>query len=446
MSLALSFTSVLFFSLIVLTKITSIFGVIVVILILLATNYRNFWLITIPTLIIQSGFEKTVYFDRDINFVSLFDVTFFPDLWLVVFYVRSFFYILKLYSKNEKLQINYHFFVLLFYLIFSLVAGTFLFIIVSEPLFTVNKAPFKLLLFVLLSYFIFNEVKGGVKVVVINGLVFSAILGALFRVFIVIGLDVKDPGVYTFIGVFISAFMLIHAERLDGIIPYFIPKNQIFWGLVLLLHFSVSRTEMLLFLISIVVLFFSYKSSLLKKIRDLFIKIPIFIVLFILFFIYSPENISNYFLHKLKFFSSFEEGMELGHSASVRLFEFLNLLNGDTGAVLNNVFGYGFLGYINFDSFYTSSIFTEGAFSNEELVANQFFRLHFFLNNVIFYFGFIGLCIYTYIFYFFYKKYCSPLRIILILYVFLNCFFRLELIVFFPIIISIFCNAEYKER
>jgi len=441
MSLVFSFISVLLFSIIVLIEQTSFFIIIVGIVILLATNFRLFWLITLPTLIVQSGFAKTVYFDRDLTFISLFDVALIPDLWLVVFAVRSLCYLLNVYFKNEALKINYRCYFLLFYISVSLVVGTFFFIEASEPLFTLNKAPIKLFLFVVFSCLIFNEVKGRGKFVV-NGFVFSTIIGALLRVFIVIGSDVKDPGIYTFVGVFVSSFMFIHANKLNGIIASFIPKHKVFWGLVLLLHFSVSRTEMLLFIISSLILFFSLKGGVLKKCRDILITFPIFIGFFIIFLFSAPENISNYFFHKLSFFYSFQEGVKLGHSASVRIYTFLNLLYGYTGTALNNVFGYGVLGYVNFDSYYTSSISTEGAFSNEELISNKFFKLHFFLNNLIFYFGFIGVFIYVYTFYFFYQNYNSSLRIILILYAFLNCFFRLELIVIFPVVIAVFCNPE----
>jgi hypothetical protein len=425
-------------SFVVLAGYSFLFVPLMAMILLLSINYKSFWLVVVPSLIIQSGFEKTVYFDREVSFDSFFDISFVPDLWLVVFYIRALFFVIQN-LRMAAFKVEKRLIILLFYMLASLLVGTLLFIHGNSPLPSVNKAPIKLILFVLISYFVFDEVSKRNKQFVIDGILIAVFLGAFLRIFIVIGNDVKDPGIYTFIGVFVSAFMLVNAKSFECRLP----TNKVFWFVVLCLHMSVSRTEMILFALTLLLLFFSLQNrdrNFFYNYLGIIFLIPIMGVLVIIF---VPDNVSNYFLHKLSFFSAYQEGVELGNSASVRLFTFFNLVYGETSSLLNTLFGYGLFGYINFDTFYTSSIGTEGAFSEAELASNEFHKLHFFLNNLIFYFGVIGFFLYNYIFYLFFKNRGLALGLILILYAYLNAFFRPELIVLFPIVLSVFSRRGY---
>ncbi|NRA81643.1 MAG: hypothetical protein HRU18_25880 [Pseudoalteromonas sp.] len=252
----------------------------------------------------------------------------------------------------------------------------------------------------------------------------------------------KDPGVYTFIGVFISVFMIVNG----GVIKTRLPSSKIFWFAILFLHLSVSRTEIILFVLSLVLMIMNLKNVGRNVVLSYFAVIFCFPIAFFLLINFSPESVSNYFSHKVSFFSSLKDGAELGDSASVRLFTFLNLLFGETSNFINTLFGYGFFGYINFNEFFTDSIISEGAFSSEEIIENKFYKLHFFLNNVLFYFGVFGLVVYNFVFYKFYSLSQKGLGIIVILYAYLNVFFRQELIVLFPIVLYVFSTVQRRNE
>jgi hypothetical protein len=439
MKLFFCISSVLVFSLITLFGFSALYIPTLLVLILVSINYKYFWLVVAPTLIIQSGFEKTVYYDRDLSFYSLFDISLIPDLWLVVFTVRSAAYIFSM-SSTELPKISKKTVLLVCYMCLSLVIGTLCFVDFNQQLHTFNKAPIKFTLFILIGGIVFSEVKNKNASCIIDGLLIAVILGALLRLIIIIGSDVKDPGIYTFTGVFISVFMFLNASKLDNSFP----KSKIFWFCILILHLSVSRTEIILFAFAFVLLLINLKGQGKNYILQyllLLILVPVSLVLIADFI---PGNIANYFMHKLSFFSSYEDGVDLGNSALVRLYTFFNLLAGETSNIFNNITGYGFLGYINFDEFYTSSVLSEGAFSVQEIKSNQYYKLHFFLNNIIFYFGALGFFLYNYIFYQFYKYENSNITLIIISYAYLNVFFRPELAVLFPIVLYVF-SMKYKS-
>lgn len=432
---------IFFISAITFLGLTSLYALCASLLISLSINFRTFWMVVVPALLVQSGFEKTVYFDRELSFNSLFDVALIPDLWLVVFFVRglSFFF----FSRGKGgLLINDKAISLVFYMLLTLVFGTLVFTIINVPLYTFNKAPLKFVLFCCLAVIVYEEIKNKNINYIQEGLLLAVILGGVCRLAFLYGDAVKDPGVYTFIGVFISVFMIVNG----GVIKTRLPSSKIFWFAILFLHLSVSRTEIILFVLSLVLLIMNLKNVGRNVVLSYFAVIFCFPIAFFLLINFSPESVSNYFSHKVSFFSSLKDGAELGDSASVRLFTFLNLLFGETSNFINTLFGYGFFGYINFNEFFTDSIISEGAFSSEEIIENKFYKLHFFLNNVLFYFGVFGLVVYNFVFYKFYSLSQKGLGIIVILYAYLNVFFRQELIVLFPIVLYVFSTVQRRNE
>tara|TARA_B100000929_G_scaffold290529_1_gene284460 strand:- start:4276 stop:5601 length:1326 start_codon:yes stop_codon:yes gene_type:complete len=439
--LAIPIVVIFFISAITFLGITSLYSFCSALLIALTINFRAFWLVVVPALLVQSGFEKTVYFDRELSFNSLFDVALIPDLWLVVFFVRglSFFFLSK---ENRGSLINGKAISLVFYMLFTLVFGTLVFSIVNVPLYTFNKAPLKFVLFCCLAIVVYEEIKNKNINYIQEGLLLAVILGGVFRLAFLYGDAVKDPGVYTFIGVFISVFMVVNGSGIKTRLP----SSKFFWFAILFLHLSVSRTEIILFVLSLSLLIINLKNVGRNVAVSYIAVILCFPIAFFLLINFSPESVSNYFSHKVSFFSTLRDGAELGDSASVRLFTFFNLLFGETSNFINTLFGYGFFGYINFNEFYTDSIISEGAFSSEEIIGNKYYKLHFFLNNVIFYFGMLGLVVYNFVFYRFYSLSQKGLSVIVILYAYLNVFFRQELIVLFPIVLYVFSSVQKKDE
>ncbi|BDF95563.1 hypothetical protein KAN5_24010 [Pseudoalteromonas sp. KAN5] len=212
-------------------------------------------MVVVPALLVQSGFEKTVYFDRELSFNSLFDVALIPDLWLVVFFVRG---LSSSFLSRGKggLLINDKAIFLVFYMLLTLVFGTLVFSIINVPLYTFNKAPLKFVLFCCLAVVVYEEIKNKNINYIQEGLLLAVILGGVFRLAFLYGDAVKDPGVYTFIGVFISVFMIVNGSGIKTKLP----SSKFFWFAILFLHLSVSRTEIILFVLSLILLIINLKN------------------------------------------------------------------------------------------------------------------------------------------------------------------------------------------
>ncbi|WP_244389810.1 hypothetical protein [Pseudoalteromonas sp. KAN5] len=253
--LTIPIVMIFFISVITFLGITSLYSFCAALLIVLSINFRAFWVVVVPALLVQSGFEKTVYFDRELSFNSLFDVALIPDLWLVVFFVRG---LSSSFLSRGKggLLINDKAIFLVFYMLLTLVFGTLVFSIINVPLYTFNKAPLKFVLFCCLAVVVYEEIKNKNINYIQEGLLLAVILGGVFRLAFLYGDAVKDPGVYTFIGVFISVFMIVNGSGIKTKLP----SSKFFWFAILFLHLSVSRTEIILFVLSLILLIINLKN------------------------------------------------------------------------------------------------------------------------------------------------------------------------------------------
>jgi hypothetical protein len=162
---------------------------------------------------------------------------------------------------------------------------------------------------------------------------------------------------------------------------------------------------------------------------------------------YIPEYIINYLYHKFAFFNSIiDNNLGVGDSASVRYSTFLNLIDGWGSDLFNVFFGRGFWGYIDFSSYPDASIYTEGAFSSYEHSIGKYYHLHFFLNNVLFYFGVIGLSLFLIGYAFMIASVRDSLELILFSYFIFNFMFRLELIVIIPILLYVYRDVRRSHK
>ena len=121
---------------------------------------------------------------------------------------------------------------------------------------SVNKAPIKLIIFIFLAGGIISEVARRRDFdTVWCGFVYGAIVGAMIRLLIIANYTVKDPGIYTFTGIFVSATMLnlaFHRNARGG----YRTVNVLFWSTIFLLHLSASRTELALFCFTVALLLY----------------------------------------------------------------------------------------------------------------------------------------------------------------------------------------------
>ncbi|MCJ8286910.1 hypothetical protein [Halomonas sp.] len=393
-------------------------------LILLSLNFRVFWLVVFPVLIVYAGLEKTVFVDRQLYFDTPLNSESYPDLWLSCFVIRALGF--SLFNKSSKFNPHVFLAAMILFVVSIIGSITFLFTNTGLPLF--NKAPIKIVVFIIVSSVILAEIKekDHQSFIVWKGFVFGAIVGAFLRIPVVLYEPTKDPGVYTFTGVFVSSVMVYFSYKKNRQLLCF------FWLIVLFLHFSVSRTEIVLFSLSFVFL-------LMKIYKTIPVVTFIFILLSVLAINFLPGDIGTYLQHKLNFFASIGEGGGgIGDSASVRVSTFLNLIFGHQVDFFNLIFGRGYWGYLDFQTFPDLSIYTENSFSDYEHKIGKYFHLHFFLNELIFYFGFIGVVLLSAAVFRWFVSINSLLEISLIIYFIFNFMFRLELLVIVPVLVFAF--------
>jgi hypothetical protein len=421
---SLFLTLVLFFSSLPLIEVAGLDFIVATLLIAVSLHFKLFWSFVIPVLICFSGLEKTVFVDRTIALETPLNASYYPDLWFSCLFVRS-----VSYWFSVKRVVSYKPFLSLSACMFFLgLVGSVAFIINHGSLPGINKAPLKLIVFVFLAGVLVLELnnKHNYLDIVWRGMLISALSSAVIRIPIYFVSPAKDPGVYTFTGVFLSALMVVVLSRrpisIKKLIWLFV------WVLVLGLHLSVSRTEVVLYALALLAVAFSVPKF----------AVPIFLIFVSSLFLigdHIPSDIKVYMLHKISFFSSLFDGAgEVGSSASVRISTFMNLVFGEKADMFSLLFGRGFWGYLTFSEFPDPSIYTEGAFSSIEHDNGKYFHLHFFINEIIFYFGLLGVGILIFVLFISFSKVASPLEVVFLLYFLFNFMFRLELVVLTPVI------------
>jgi hypothetical protein len=96
------------------------------------------------------------------------------------------------------------------------------------------------------------------------------------------------------------------------------------------------------------------------------------------------------------------------------------------------VFGRGLWGHVEFSAYPTPAIHAERAFSDLEHSLGMYYHLHFFLNEVLFYFGFFGIVVLIVLMFLAVRSIKHPLELVLIVYFLFAFMFRLELILLVP--------------
>jgi hypothetical protein len=417
-----AFLPVLIFGFASLAKLELLNLPIALTLAMLSSSRHTFWSIVIPSLIVFSGLEKTVFLDRSAYFVTPINSDFLPDLWLVVFAIR----ILSYWISERKIRIIPEFALFSAFFLALLFFSSIAFTIEHGGLGGVNKAPIKLVIFVFCCGVIISEIRRfNIYSAVVCAVAYAAVAGAILRLGVIYWYATKDPGIYTYTGVFISAYFLSRSSKMND----FSRKGNLavgFWIVILLLHASASRTELALFSLSLFLFFFRPSKSVL---------FPAFLLVscVIVVLSYLPVDFVNFYMHKASFFMNLlNDNVGIGDSASVRLSTFFNLVDGSQTSFFNIAFGRGFVGYTDFAAYPNFAIYSESAFSDSEHSSGMYFHLHFFLNSLLFYFGVFGVLFFFLAVFFLFKISFAPSSVVLIAYFIFNSMFRLELIVIVP--------------
>jgi hypothetical protein len=383
---------------------------------------RGFWLVSVPTLICFGGLELSVFIDPELGFVTPLNAPFLPETWLLCCVVR----VAAYWAECERAYIDGRFLALAICVFGTLALGSLSFLAAHRGLPFMNKAPLKFLSWVLIAGVLLSEVRRrSCAEVIWYGLIYATVVGAFQRVFILVFLPVKEPGLYAFTGVFVTACMIYIVGRTREISRHRL-LLMFFWTLLLLMHVSASRTQLALLALTILILLT------VLTVRSL----PIVVVVFGIAVASVPflqRDFLNYLIHKIKFFLAVASASdEIGDSANVRRSTFLNLVDGSQTDALNLMFGRGLWGHVEFSAYPTSAIHTERAFSDLEHSLGMYYHLHFFLNEVLFYFGFFGIVVLIVLMFLAVRSIKHPLELVLIVYFLFAFMFRLELILLVP--------------
>lgn len=408
-----------------------LYSVIAITLLILSVWNIFFWLIVVPALVCFVSIETSVLLDRELALTSPLNHTVFGDLWILCVFIKaaSFCY------QQRALLIEKNYFLVGLLMLTTLLIGSTFFASKYVGLPFVNREPLKIILYIFFTGIVFSGVKtSGSLELIWRGFCAAAIVGVFQRAFIALSFSVKDPGIYTYTGVFVcfaSIYFILDNKLpiLKKVVPLFA------WSVILLMHITPSRTEIILFVLSLIFFIWALKRN------SVYIIAPFFVALFLIS-LYVPIETQLYFFHKLNFFLALIDGSYIGDSASVRVTEMRNLLIGRDSSIENIVFGRGFTGFIEFSEHPDQSVFSDSTFSNIQYELGKFYQLHFFVTEMLFFFGLLGVfaaglivarVIFTSV---------STIEYIFLSYIMLNVMYRLELIFIAGLLISAFRHTN----
>jgi len=357
-----------------------------------------------------------------LGFVTPLNAPYLPETWLLCCMVR----VAAYWAQVGEAYIDRRFLALAAGVFVTLVLGSLFFLATYRGLPFMNKAPLKFLSWVLLAGVLLSEVRRRPCVEIIwHGLIYATVIGAFQRIFILAFMPVKEPGLYAFTGVFITACMIYLVSRARPVSRHRL-LLMFFWTLLLLMHVSASRTQLALLALTVFILLAVLTVRSLPMV-GIVGGIAVAAVPFL------QRDFVNYLLYKLQFFLAIASASDqIGDSASVRRSTFLNLVDGNQTDALNLVFGRGLWGYVDFSAYPTPAIYAERAFSDREHSIGMYYHLHFFLNEVLFYFGFLGIVALIVLIFLALRAIKHPLEVVLIVYFLFAFMFRLELILLVP--------------
>lgn len=410
-----------------------IFQYFVVLALLIASaNTKIFYVYVVPILVCFSCYEANIFYVVGERGYSLHSISPVGSLWPLSFAV----YIIANVDWGKK-SFNEKYVLLYLFLLVSFVFSSWYFVNTYDGLGFINKEPIKQLLYMAVAMFFikdFLKLNVGKAQVILFSTVVIAVAVTAHKLLSWNYFVLKDVGGYNYLTIpFAIYFAGISSKRKDNAL-------FVFAIILYILSFKASRTEIFLYFLFVPFFIIYSKNYLAAAI--------VFISLVVFFMVADvvDSNMYTYFIHKMNFYVDiFESGVaDIGMSASVRLYEFYNLIDGFGTDFVTLLFGRGIYGFISFDNYFNYAIYSDGAFSLAEHSKSKYFRLHFVLNEVLFYFGIVG----AVVIYFILKSSFTErswLIVPFLSYLSLNFMFRGELMVLIPIYSTVLSIAFLEK-
>lgn len=292
-----------------------------------------------------------------------------------------------------------------------------------------NKEPIRLMIFVTLGVLASSALAERVaenKAVAIGG-IYVLLVSLIAHRIVAFGLlDLKDVGGYTYLSIPLAVTLALVSRRERSSALFY------FALVAFLMSFRVSRTEIILFAVFLPILFLTSRryGAMVVAGGAGFLGFGAIVAL--------DSAYVSYFLHKINFFSALgpDALASIGGSALVRWYELVNIVAGYGADTMTLLFGRGLLGFITFDVHSSLIVYYDGAFSIEEYRADRFYRLHFFVNELLFYFGIVGSVVLITV----YRLVLGTIGWLVLpfaVYLLMNGMFRMELLVLTPFYVAL---------